>query len=125
MDKKIKLPSIKHSGPGAIPSTYVPARNIIFLSFALTMNAEIIPARKFIKEAILNNINLDEIDLVISGEGNFDFQSFEGKGAGVILDLFKNRKAKIILLNGDKIFMLFSRFYIKNLKNFNKTIISW
>ncbi len=67
----------------------------------LFYDAEIIPARKFIKEVILNDINLDEIDLVISGEGNFDFQSFEGKGAGVILDLFKNRKAKIILLNGD------------------------
>ncbi|MFZ1519991.1 MAG: glycerate kinase [Ignavibacteriaceae bacterium] len=67
----------------------------------LFYDAEIIPARKFIKEVILNDIILDEIDLVISGEGNFDFQSFEGKGPGVILDLFKNRKAKIILINGD------------------------
>ena len=32
LDKKIKVPS----RPNAIPSTYVPARNIIFLSFALS-----------------------------------------------------------------------------------------
>jgi len=68
--------------------------------FNLLFGAEIIPARKFIENEILRNINLDDIDLVISGEGCFDLQSYEGKGSGIILDLFKNRKAKIILING-------------------------
>jgi len=35
LDKKIKVPPHKN-GQGVIPSTYVPARNIIFLSFALS-----------------------------------------------------------------------------------------
>jgi glycerate kinase len=69
----------------------------------LFYDAEIIPARKFIEEVILKDINLDEIDFVISGEGSFDLQSFEGKGSGVILDLFKDRKAKIVLINGSTI----------------------
>jgi len=34
LDKKIKIP--KHSRAGAIPSTYVPARNMVFLSFAFS-----------------------------------------------------------------------------------------
>lgn len=67
----------------------------------LFYNAEIILARRFIIEQILYDVNLDDFDVVITGEGNFDHQSFEGKGSGVILDLFKNRKAKIILINGD------------------------
>lgn len=34
LDKKIRLPAGRAILPGRIPSTYVPARNIIFLSFA-------------------------------------------------------------------------------------------
>ena len=68
--------------------------------FNLLYGSEIVSARKFIEDVILKDIDLVEIDLVISGEGSFDRQSFEGKGSGVILDLFKDRKAKIVLING-------------------------
>jgi 7-cyano-7-deazaguanine synthase len=34
LDKKMKIPRRKAIDPGVIPSTYVPARNIIFLSYA-------------------------------------------------------------------------------------------
>ncbi|MDO8663056.1 MAG: 7-cyano-7-deazaguanine synthase QueC [Candidatus Omnitrophota bacterium] len=44
LDDKIKLPSSKHPSSRVIPSTYVPGRNIIFLSFALSF-AEAIGAR--------------------------------------------------------------------------------
>ncbi len=44
LEQKIKLPSSKHPVPNVIPSTYVPGRNIIFLSFALSF-AESIGAR--------------------------------------------------------------------------------
>ena len=64
------------------------------------LNAEIIPAKNFIREYLLHNINLDETDAVITGEGSFDSQSFEGKGAGVILNLFKNKSIPIFLING-------------------------
>jgi 7-cyano-7-deazaguanine synthase len=44
LDKKIKLPFTIYRLPITIPTTYVPARNIIFLSFALSY-AETIGAR--------------------------------------------------------------------------------
>lgn len=44
LNKKVGLPYIHHPSPGEIPSTYVPARNIIFLSFALSF-AEAIGAK--------------------------------------------------------------------------------
>ena len=36
LDKNISIPSAGPDGAGGIPTTYVPARNIIFLSFALS-----------------------------------------------------------------------------------------
>ncbi len=46
LDKKLNIPYGKHKiEGGAIPSTYVPARNIIFLSFALSF-AEALKAEK-------------------------------------------------------------------------------
>lgn len=83
-----------------IPKKLNGAGGGLAIGFSLLYDAEIIPARKFIEDEILKDINLDDIDLVISGEGNFDLQSFEGKGSGVILDLFKDRKSKIVLING-------------------------
>ena len=44
LDKRIKLPRHRRIVPNRIPSTYVPARNIIFLSFAVSY-AEVIGAR--------------------------------------------------------------------------------
>jgi len=36
LDKSLRLPASRHREDGGIPSTYVPGRNIIFLSFALS-----------------------------------------------------------------------------------------
>ncbi|HLF18328.1 MAG TPA: 7-cyano-7-deazaguanine synthase QueC [Candidatus Omnitrophota bacterium] len=44
LDKRMRLPTRKKIDPQKIPSTYVPARNIIFLSFAVSY-AEAIGAR--------------------------------------------------------------------------------
>lgn len=64
------------------------------------LDAEIIRAEDFIKNNILTDLNLNEIDAVITGEGSFDDQSFEGKGAGIILKIFAERNIPIFLLNG-------------------------
>lgn len=62
--------------------------------------AELITAEEFIKTKILQELNFNEIDAVITGEGRFDFQSFEGKGSGVILKMFRDKNIPIFLLNG-------------------------
>jgi glycerate kinase len=64
------------------------------------LDSEIIPAEDFIKNIIFNDLNLNEIDAVITGEGCFDYQSFEGKGSGVILKLFQDKPVSMFLING-------------------------
>lgn len=64
------------------------------------LGAEIIKAEDFILNYILKDINFNSINAVVTGEGSFDYQSFEGKGAGVILNLFKDKSVPIILING-------------------------
>jgi glycerate 2-kinase len=64
------------------------------------LGAEIVKAEDFIKNYLLNDIDFDKIDAVITGEGNIDFQSFEGKGVGVILKLFKKKNIPIFIVCG-------------------------
>lgn len=64
------------------------------------LNAQVIRAEDFIKNEILKDLNLNELDAVITGEGSFDFQSFEGKGAGIILKIFAEKNIPIFLING-------------------------
>lgn len=66
----------------------------------LFFNAEIISAKEFILKSILGNLNLSRIDAVITGEGNFDNQSFEGKGAGVLLSIFEKYDIPIFIICG-------------------------
>lgn len=73
-----------------IPSELNGAGGGVASGISLFYDAEIIPAKEFIKKNILNDIHPEEIDALITGEGKFDFQSFEGKGIGVILELFEN-----------------------------------
>jgi 7-cyano-7-deazaguanine synthase len=48
LDKRLKLPAGRQQLASAIPSTYVPGRNIIFLSFALSCTEAIGAERIFI-----------------------------------------------------------------------------
>ncbi len=66
----------------------------------LFFNAKIIPAKDFIKDYILNDVDINKIDAVITGEGSFDYQSFEGKGTGIILKLFEEKNIPVFLING-------------------------
>jgi glycerate kinase len=64
------------------------------------LNAEIIPAKDFITDFILKDVDPDKIDAIITGEGKLDYQTFEGKGVGVILELFKNKNIPIFIICG-------------------------
>ncbi len=88
-DSKLKVPSILNGAGGGIASGF----NIFYES-------EIIPAKYFIKKNILRDIKPDKIDAVITGEGKFDVQSFEGKGIGVLLEIFRDRQIPIFIICG-------------------------
>ncbi len=88
-DLKISIPEKLNGAGGGLAA-----------GLKIFFDAEIISAKSFIKNFLLENIMINEIDAVITGEGSFDSQSFEGKGAGVILNLFKDKSIPIFLING-------------------------
>lgn len=63
-------------------------------------NAEIVPANKFITENLFSCFDLSEIDYLITGEGKFDVQSFEGKATGNLIKNFSDKVKKIFLVCG-------------------------
>ncbi len=62
--------------------------------------AEIISSTEFINSQILNDIDQNQIDAVITSEGAFDAQSLENKGAHVIIQKFKELKIPVFLICG-------------------------
>lgn len=63
-------------------------------------DAEIVSASNFIFEKILAEKELSDIDFLITGEGRFDIQSFEGKATGELIKKFANKVKKIFLVCG-------------------------
>ena len=63
-------------------------------------SAEIVTANKFITENLFSRFNLSEIDYLITGEGKFDIQSFEGKATGELIKNFSGKVKKIFLVCG-------------------------
>jgi glycerate kinase len=57
-------------------------------------------AEYFIKDYLGFQKLSGNIDAVITGEGSFDAQSFSGKGAGIILDIFIDKKIPVFLCCG-------------------------
>lgn len=66
----------------------------------LFFNAEIITANKFIIENLFSRFNFSEVDYLITGEGKFDIQSFEGKATGELIKNFSDKVKKIFLVCG-------------------------
>lgn len=63
-------------------------------------DAEIISSNKFITEILFSRFNLSEVDYLITGEGKFDIQSFEGKATGELIKMFSSKVKKIFLICG-------------------------
>lgn len=66
----------------------------------LFFDAESIPAKEFIGKYLNLEKQIDESDLIISGEGHLDEQTLDGKGAGIIIDIAGQKVKKIILCCG-------------------------
>jgi glycerate kinase len=88
-DNKLNIPQKLNGAGGGLAS-----------GLNVFLDAQIIRAEDFIKDDILKEINLNKIDAVITGEGSFDYQSFEGKGSGIILKIFAEKNIPIFLING-------------------------
>ncbi len=68
-------------------------------AFQIFFNSQI----KSSKDFILNDLKLNNqlnVDIIITGEGAFDEQSFMNKAPGIIIELFKDKSKKIIIIAG-------------------------
>ena len=66
----------------------------------LFLNAEEISAEKFILEKLQIEDQIKNCDIIITGEGVFDRQSFMGKGAGIIVNKALEYGRDVILVCG-------------------------
>lgn len=89
-NKKLSISSQSLSGAGG----GIPASLQIFY------NTPLYSSQDFILQDIGLKSLTDEVDYLITGEGSFNHQSSFGKGAGILIDLFKSSVKKIFLVCG-------------------------
>jgi glycerate kinase len=70
------------------------------VAFQIFYKTGLLHSAKFIKSNLGLNKYVNEVECLITGEGAFDSQSIFGKGAGVLIDLFKEKIQRIFLLCG-------------------------
>ena len=102
----------------------------------LFFNAKLKSSKIFLSE-ILKSINIKDIDLIITGEGAFDNQSFNQKATGFLIDIYQKCKKPIIVCCGtynenisgnlpENVFVIELKKYFKNesdsIKYFRKGI---
>lgn len=103
LDKKIKLPASSRRLPEEIPVTYVPGRNIIFLSFALSY-AESVGAKAIFIGAHSQDYSgypdcrPEFYRAFIEAAKKGTKSGVEGKPVGIITPLINKNKAEIIKL---------------------------
>ncbi len=62
--------------------------------------ATIVTAAEFIYNEILKDIDSEQFNAIITGEGAFDIQSLENKGAYIVIEKFKNSEIPVFLVCG-------------------------
>lgn len=66
----------------------------------ILLNAELISSKDFILNYLIKEKRLNQIDYVVTSEGKFDNQSFEGKVTGEIIKIFYSKVKKIFVICG-------------------------
>jgi glycerate kinase len=66
----------------------------------LFFDANSVTAGEFIGNNLRLNKSIDESDIVITGEGSFDKQTLDGKGAGIVLKLATEKNKRVFLCCG-------------------------
>lgn len=64
------------------------------------LGTKIIPAKDYIRAELLKLTNSEIPDYVITAEGRFDHQSFEGKATGEIIKIYSSKAKKIFVVCG-------------------------
>ena len=103
LDKRSRLSTIDYRPLTTIPSTYVPARNIIFLSFALSYAEAIGAGSIFIGANSIDYSGYPDCrpefyDAFIKAANLGTKAGVEGKGIKIVTPLIRKTKARIIRL---------------------------
>jgi 7-cyano-7-deazaguanine synthase len=103
LDNKISIPHARKLDPGDIPVTYVPGRNIIFLSFAASYAEAIGAGNIFIGANAVDYSGYPDCrpEFIYSYQAMLERglkSSFEGKNIKVLTPLIHLSKAQIVIL---------------------------
>jgi len=67
----------------------------------LFFNASTVEAKEFIRKELKLEEKIIDKDIILTGEGSFDGQTLNGKGAGIVLNLAVEMNKKVILCCGN------------------------
>ena len=67
----------------------------------LFFNASTVQAKEFIRKELKLEEKIKDKDIILTGEGSFDSQTLNGKGAGIVLNLAMEMNKKVILCCGN------------------------
>ncbi len=116
----------KHTNINLINTSGIGAAGGIALPLLIAPKSEIKPAFTYLDKLFGYSKNITNCDLLITGEGCFDNQSFMGKGIGQIINMAINKNKKIIVITGENKIKISTSFKIYSLtdyeQNINKTI---
>lgn len=82
------------------PETLNGAGGGLAAGLKIFFDAEVEKGADFIQKEILNDLDSQTFDAVITGEGSFDQQSFEQKGAHIIIEKFKDFRIPVFIVCG-------------------------
>ncbi len=91
---------LKNSGLTYFTKSLSGAGGGIPAAFQLFNNSSILSSKDFLQYTLGFSKFGDKIDYLITGEGAYDMQTGFGKGAGILIDLFKPNVDKIFLVCG-------------------------
>jgi glycerate 2-kinase len=89
-----------NNGLSILPNNLSGSGGGLTAGLQIFFDAKLIFASEFISNVINIEEKIKDCDIVITGEGGFDNQTFEGKGAGIVLYLATKYNKKVFLCCG-------------------------
>lgn len=91
---------LKNNNLACLPKKLSGAGGGLAAGLQIFFDAKVIESKEFINEKLLREQLSLVPDFIITGEGSFDKQSLQNKGAKVVIDRFRNTRSPVFLVCG-------------------------